>query len=84
METDLILVKRFADHGDEDAFSEIISRYADLVYSACLRILGEPGQASDAAPHDRYFHPLTLHAFSWGAVGSLRFARATSDDQAGS
>jgi RNA polymerase sigma-70 factor (ECF subfamily) len=33
---------------DEAAFAALYDRYADLVYSAALRILGDPGLAQDA------------------------------------
>src|SRR5947209_992622 len=48
-ETDLSLLKRFAEQGDEQAFSEIVRRYAGMVFSVCRRILGDPASAEDAA-----------------------------------
>ena len=43
-----ILLQRFVASGDAGAFSEIVRRYASLVYSACLRILGDKETAADA------------------------------------
>ena len=59
-ETDLALLQRFTRAHDADAFSEIVGRYQSLVYSTCVRILGDPAGAEDArcggspiALHDR-------------------------------
>lgn len=48
-ETDLSLLHRFAARGDEDAFSEIVRRYAGVVFSACHRVLRDKGWAEDVA-----------------------------------
>jgi len=48
-ETEAILLSRFADSGDAEAFAEIIRRYAGLVYSAALRVLADMDRASDVA-----------------------------------
>ncbi len=48
-ETETILLSRFADSGDAEAFAEIIRRYAGLVYSAALRVLADMDRASDVA-----------------------------------
>ena len=42
-ETDFSLLRRFAEDGDEDAFSEIVRRYAGVVFSACHRVLRDRG-----------------------------------------
>ena len=47
-EPDLILLRRFAD-GDEEAFAEIVRRYAGLVFSVCRRVLGDRAWAEDVA-----------------------------------
>lgn len=46
-EADLILLQRFAAHDDEDAFAEIVKRYAPMVYAAGLRVLGDTARAED-------------------------------------
>jgi len=38
-----------AIHGDTDAFEEIYYTYKDDVYTACVRMLGNPAEAEDAA-----------------------------------
>jgi len=43
-----ILLQRFAASGDAAAFSEIVHRYAGLVYGVCLRILADKDDAADA------------------------------------
>lgn len=48
-ETDMSLLRRFAAKGDEDAFSEIVRRYAGVVFCACHRVLRDRGWAEDVA-----------------------------------
>ncbi len=36
-------------NGDQDAFAEIVHAYQDAVYNLCYRMLGERGDAEDAA-----------------------------------
>lgn len=48
-ETDMSLLRRFATKGDEDAFSEIVRRYAGVVFCACHRVLRDRGWAEDVA-----------------------------------
>jgi RNA polymerase sigma-70 factor (ECF subfamily) len=38
-----------AMQGDQDAFAEIVYAYQDSVYNLCYRMLGERGEAEDAA-----------------------------------
>lgn len=47
-QSDMVLVERYQFNGDELAFAELTRRYADHVYSTCLRILGDPALAEDA------------------------------------
>ncbi len=47
--TDAQLLEEFNRKGSEEAFRELVSRYSGLVYSACLRRLGDPHDAEDAA-----------------------------------
>ncbi len=47
--TDLQLLREYVGTGSETAFSELVSRHADLVYSAALRQVIEPDFARDVA-----------------------------------
>jgi len=87
-ETDFSLLRRFAEEGDEDAFSEIVHRYAGVVFSACHRVLRDKSWAEDVAQEtffrlvkgpDRVSHSLGgwLHrAATRLAVDTLRSERA--------
>jgi RNA polymerase sigma factor (sigma-70 family) len=48
-ESDLGLLQRFRDEGDQDAFTEIVRRYAAAVFSTCMRILGDRARADDVS-----------------------------------
>lgn len=48
-DTDLALLQRFTQAHDADAFSQIVARYQDFVYSTCVRVLDDPVGAEDAA-----------------------------------
>ena len=45
--TDNELVQRLKTTADPDAFALVVTRYADLVYSTCYRILGNDTKAED-------------------------------------
>ena len=87
-ETDMSLLHRFAAKGDEDAFSEIVRRYAGVVFCACHRVLRDRGWAEDVAQEtffrlvkcpDRVSHSLGgwLHrAATRLAVDTLRSEQA--------
>lgn len=47
MTTDHELLRDYAATGSEAAFTELVGRYTDLVYSAALRQVGEPEAARD-------------------------------------
>ena len=46
--TDRELLAEYARSGSERAFAEIVARHSAMVYSACLRVLGDPAAAEDA------------------------------------
>ena len=46
-ENEIILLRRFVESGDAEAFSEIVRRHAGLVYGACLRVLEDKNRAAD-------------------------------------
>ncbi len=45
--SDSQLLREYAEQGDEPAFTEIVSRHTDLVYSAALRQVNSPDLACD-------------------------------------
>ncbi len=47
--SDALLLREYADHGDEAAFREIVVRHTDLIYSAALRQVASPDLAHDVA-----------------------------------
>src|SRR3954470_4703321 len=47
-QADADLLRRFAD-GDEEAFAQIVERYAGLVFCVCNRVLGDRARAEDVA-----------------------------------
>jgi len=49
-----ILLRRFTQNKDTEAFSEIVKRYADPVYNTCRRILYDEAGAADAAQETFY------------------------------
>ena len=46
---DALLLRRFCDTSDPEAFSEIVSLYAGVVYGACRRIVYDSDVAADVA-----------------------------------
>ena len=48
-EADLALLERYSQQHDEEAFAEIVQRYASVVYAACHRILGDRARAEEVA-----------------------------------
>jgi len=42
-----VLLQRFVEKGDAQAFNEIVRRHAGLVYGACLRVLADADAAAD-------------------------------------
>jgi RNA polymerase sigma-70 factor (ECF subfamily) len=46
---DLDLLERFREEGDQDAFAEIVRRYASAVFSTCMRILNDKARADDVS-----------------------------------
>lgn len=48
LDADEVLVRRFKS-GDRAAFSDLVTRYQDRVYSLCLRWMGDPQVAEEVA-----------------------------------
>ena len=47
--TDRELFSKYAASGSSRAFAEIVKRHSAMVYSTCLRVLGDAHAAEDAA-----------------------------------
>ena len=47
-EAEVLLLRRFAESADAEAFSEITRRYAGMVYASCRRVLNNESKAADA------------------------------------
>src|SRR5579872_6100473 len=47
--TDLELLKQYVDLGSEDAFTNLVGKYTNLVYSAALRQTGNAQDAEDVS-----------------------------------
>ncbi len=60
MQNDARLLRRLAQSGDPEAFSEITRLYTGMVYGTCLRITGSQEHAADAA-QETFYH-LLKHA----------------------
>ncbi|MHC4914858.1 MAG: RNA polymerase sigma factor, partial [Planctomycetota bacterium] len=67
--SDSSLLAEFAERSSESALAELISRYQDLVYSTCRRVLGDAHAAEDAA--QATFLVLVRKARSLRREGSL-------------
>src|SRR3978361_356868 len=57
-ENDLIILRRFTEKGDQAAFSEIVQRYAGMVFSVCRRILGDRARAEEGS-QETFFRLMT-------------------------
>jgi RNA polymerase sigma factor (sigma-70 family) len=57
-EPDFLLLERFKQTRDPEAFREIVRRYTGAVFATCFRILHDPGTAEDAA-QETFFRLMT-------------------------
>lgn len=58
VEPDLVLLERFKETRDPEAFREIVRRYTGAVFATCHRILRDAGSAEDAA-QETFFRLMT-------------------------
>jgi RNA polymerase sigma factor (sigma-70 family) len=49
MDTDQGLLEQYVRQGDQNAFGQLVERYSSLVFSVCLRRLGNASEADDAS-----------------------------------
>ncbi|MDX9972957.1 MAG: sigma-70 family RNA polymerase sigma factor [FCB group bacterium] len=59
---DAALLTRWSEHRDAEAFNDLVSHYADMVYATCKRTLGNPADAEE----------LTQECFLRLATGNVR------------
>lgn len=71
---DLVLLQRYRETGDAEAFGEIVQRYAGPVFAACQRVLHDPSVAEDAAQETFYRLMTRPHRVSSSLGGWLHRA----------
>ena len=75
-ESEIVLLQRVARTGDAEAFSEIVGRYAGMVYSAAIRVLADADRAADAT-QDTFFDLMQHASEITGSVGGWLHRVAT-------
>ena len=75
-ESDLILLERFKQTRDPEAFREIVRRYTGAVFATCFRILRDPGTAEDAA-QETFFRLMTRPQRVTASLGGWLHRAAT-------
>ena len=75
-ETDEDLVRRFRG-GGADAFDVLVQRHQGRVYNLCLRVLGDPDEAADAAQDAFVAAIRKLHTFRGEAAFTTWLHRVT-------
>ena len=76
LESEISLLRRFANKGDAEAFSEIVHRHAGLVYGACLRVLEDKTKAADVV-QETFFQLYKDAGHITGSVSSWLHSVAT-------
>ena len=76
LESEINLLRRFANKGDAEAFSEIVHRHAGLVYGACLRVLEDKTKAADVV-QETFFQLYKDAGHITGSVSSWLHSVAT-------
>lgn len=76
VEPDLVLLQRFKETRDPDAFREIVRRYTGAVFATCHRILHDTGSAEDAA-QETFFRLMTRPQRVTASLGGWLHRAAT-------
>ena len=76
VEPDLVLLQRFKETRDPDAFREIVRRYTGAVFVTCHRILRDSGSAEDAA-QETFFRLMTRPQRVTASLGGWLHRAAT-------
>ena len=66
---DFELLQRFAGHGEQSAFADVVRRHLDLVFATALRKLEDPGAAQEVAQN--VFTVLARKAWQFSPDDSL-------------
>ncbi|HEY2587815.1 MAG TPA: sigma-70 family RNA polymerase sigma factor [Tepidisphaeraceae bacterium] len=75
-EPDFVLLERFKQTRDPEAFREIVRRYTGAVFATCFRILHDPGTAEDAA-QETFFRLMTRPQRVTASLGGWLHRAAT-------
>ena len=73
------LLQRYARTGDADAFTQLVQRYVDLVYSVCLRVTGSRADAEDVTQEcllDLARHASDVHTSVGGYLHTVATRRS--------
>lgn len=76
IEPDLVLLQRFRESRDPEAFREIVRRYTGAVFATCHRILRDVGSAEDAA-QETFFRLMTRPQRVTASLGGWLHRAAT-------
>ena len=76
LESESVLLQRFAATGDAEAFSEIVRRHAGMVYGASIRVLSDADLAADAT-QETFFQLLQNASEITGSVSGWLHRVAT-------
>lgn len=76
IEPDLMLLQRFKETRDPEAFREIVRRYTGAVFATCHRILHDTGSAEDAA-QETFFRLMTRPQRVTASLGGWLHRAAT-------
>jgi len=74
--SDMILLREFTEKGDQQAFCEIVRRYAGMVFAVCRRILNDRARAEEVS-QETFFRLMTRPQSVSQSVGGWLHRAAT-------